>query len=73
MGPGMDITVGHIVDNPTFDTCFEYRIVTAEPDGSWRDLYNSREADDDPPVELLAQNVTYLTLGDNTLILEIRY
>lgn len=73
MGAGMDITVGHIVDNPTFDTCFEYRIVTDEPDGSWRDLYNSRESDDGPPVELLAQNITYLTLGDNTLILEIRY
>lgn len=67
----MSITVGHIVSNPTFDTCFEYRIVTYEDDGSWTDVYNSREADDDPPAELLIQKIHYLTLGDNTLIMEV--
>ena len=70
--PDMSITIGHIIDNPTFDTCFDYRIVVADDDGSWIDLYNSRFADEDPPAELLIQKITYLTLGDNTIIMEVR-
>lgn len=66
-----EITVGDIIDNPYFDANLDYRIVTVEEDGSWRDLYDSRNADDDPPAELLIQRVTYLTLGDNKLILEV--
>lgn len=70
--PDMHITVGHVIDNPTFDTCFEYRIVSPEPDGDWNELYNSR--DNDPfgvPTFLLTENITYMTLGDNQLILEV--
>ena len=66
-----EITVGDIVSNPYFDTCFDYRIVTYEDDGSWTDLYNSREAYDDPLAELLVKRIHYLTLGDNTLIMEV--
>lgn len=66
------ITVGDVIDNPYFDANLEYRIVTSEEDGSWLDLYDSRDAEDDPPAELLIRKVTYLTLGDNKLILEVR-
>ena len=69
--PDMHITVGHVIDNPTFDTEFAYRIVTDEEDGSWCDLYNSRDNDDSVPTFLLTENVTYMTLGDNQLILEV--
>lgn len=68
----MNITVGHIIDNPTFDTEFAFRIVTDEEDGSWTDLYNSRETDDPVPTFLLVENVTFLTIIDNQLILEVR-
>ena len=70
MKPDMSITVGHVIDNPTFDTCFEYRIVTMEPDGDWCELYNSRD-NDDVPTFLLTEIITYMTLGDNQLILEV--
>lgn len=66
------ITVGDVIDNPYFDANLEYRIVAVEEDDSWRDLYDSREAEDDPPADLLIQNVTYMTIGDNKLILEVR-
>ena len=68
----MHITVGHIIDNPTFDTEFAFRIVTDEEDGSWTDLYNSRETDDPVPTFLLIENVTFMTIIDNQLILEVR-
>lgn len=70
--PDMHITVGHVISNPTFDTEFAYRIVSAESDGSWTDLYNSRETDDPVPTFLLIENVTFMTIGDNQLILEVR-
>ena len=66
-----EITVGDIISNPYFDANLDYRIVTYEDDGSWTDVYNSREADDDPPAELLVKRISYLTLGDNTLIMEV--
>lgn len=66
-----EITVGDIVSNPYFDANLEYRIVAYEDDGSWTDLYNSKFADDDPPAELLVQRVRYITLSDNTLIMEV--
>ena len=69
--PDMHITVGHVISNPTFDTCFEYRIVSAEPDGDWCELYNSRNNDDGVPIFLLTENITYMTLGNNELILEV--
>ena len=68
---GMHITVGHVIDNPTFDTCFDYRIVSREPDGDWCELYDSRTDENSVPTFLLTENVTYITLGDNTLILEV--
>lgn len=66
------ITVGDVIDNPYFDANLDYRIVENDENDEWRDLYGSRGAEDDPPAELLIRNVTYLTLGNNTLILEVR-
>ena len=67
-----EVAVGDIIDNRYFDANLDYRIVETEGDGSWTDLYNSREADDDPPSELMIRRVGYLTIGDNLLILEVR-
>ena len=66
------ITVGDIIDNPYFDANLDYRIVENDENDDWRDLYGSKGAEDDPPAELLIRKVTYLTLGNNTLILEVR-
>ena len=66
------ITVGDVIDNPYFDANLEYRIVKVEDDDSWVDVYDSQNADDDPPADLLIQIVTYMTIGDNKLILEVR-
>ena len=66
------ITVGDVIDNPHFDANLDYRIVSMDEDGSWIDLYDSKNADNDPPADLLVENVTYMTLGDNKLILEVR-
>ncbi len=70
--PDMGITVGHIIDNPEFDANLEYRIVKVEEDESWTDVYDSQNADDDPPAELLIEKVTYITIGDNKLIMEVK-
>ena len=67
-----EITVGDVIDNPYFDANLEYRIVKVEEDDSWTDVYDSREADDDPPADLLIEKVRYMTIGDNKLILEVR-
>lgn len=66
------ITVGDVIDNPFFDANLEYRIVSVEEDDSWKDLYDSRNAESDPPAWLMIQKVTYMTIGDNKLILEVR-
>lgn len=68
----MNITVGHIIDNPTFDTEFAYKIGRWDDERSdWVALYDSRQADDDPPAELLIEKVMYMTIDDGQLILEV--
>jgi len=67
----MSITVGHIIDNPTFDTEIAFRIATWDGSTDWNDLYNSRTDDGDVPAELLIQKVTYLTIDDGQLVIEV--
>ena len=70
--PDMSITVGHIIDNPTFDTEFAYRIgYWDEDENDWIALYNSRDTDEEVPAELLVQNVTYMTIIDGQLVIEV--
>ena len=69
--PDMSITVGHIIDNPTFDKEFAFRIATWDGESEWVDIYNSRTSDEDVPSELLIQKVTYLTIDDGQLVIEV--
>lgn len=72
--PDMSITVGHVIDNPTFDTEFAYRIgYWDDEQNDWIALYNSRVDDEDPPAELLIKKVEYMTIDDGQLVLEVRW
>ena len=66
-----ELTVGDIIDNPTFDKEFAFRIATWENESDWVDIYNSRTSDDDVPAELLIRKVTYLTIVDGQLVIEV--
>jgi len=71
--PDMSITIGHIIDNPTFDTEFAYRIGYWDDDwNDWIRLYDSRQTDDDPPADLLIEKIRYITIVDGQLVLEVR-
>jgi len=71
--PDMSITVGHIIDNTTFDTEFAYRIGYWDDDwNDWIRLYDSRQTDDDPPADLLIEKIRYITIVDGQLVLEVR-
>lgn len=68
----MSITVGHIIDNPTFDTEFAFKIGRWDDEKSdWVALYDSRVEDEDPPAELLIERIRYITIEDGQLILEV--
>ena len=70
--PDMSITGGHIIDNPTFDTELAYKIVRwNDEENDHEVLYDSRQDDDDPPAELLTETVSYMTIDDGQLILEV--
>ena len=66
------ITAGDVIANPNFDANLEYCIVENDANDEWRTLYSSRDAEDDPPAELLIRKIEYLTISNNKLILEVR-
>ena len=70
--PDMSITVGHLIDNPTMDACFKYRIVDVDENECYRTLFEGFTGDDYPPAELLIENVVYMTIDDGQLVLEVR-
>lgn len=62
----MHITVGHIVDNPTFMFDGRFEITTTDDDGTVHTLYESH--DDlckDLPAEILVKPITYMVLNDS--------
>lgn len=70
--PDMSITVGHVIDNPTFDTEFAYKIGRwDDTESDWVPLYDSRTADEDVPAELLIEKVCYLTIDNGQLLIEV--
>ncbi len=70
--PDMSITVGHVIDNPTFDSEIAYKIGRWNDDLSdWETIYDSRQTDDYPSAELLIKKVTYMTISDGQLVLEV--
>ena len=70
--PDMSITVGHVIDNPTMDACFKYRIVDVDENECYRTLFDGFTGDDYPPAELLIKKVEYMTIDDGQLVLEVR-
>lgn len=68
--PDMKITVGHLIDNPTMDACFKYRIVEVNEDECYKTLFEGFTGDDHPPVELLVKPVEYITMDDDVLVIE---
>lgn len=63
--PDMHITVGHIVDNPTFYLGNQFEIVDMDDDGTVHILYDSYGNTDDVPTELLTRNVSYMIASDS--------
>lgn len=72
MSMDMSITVGHVIDNPTFDTELAYKIGRWDDERSdWVALYDSRESENAIPAELLIEKIRYMTIDDGQLILEV--
>ena len=68
--PDMRITVGHIIDNPTMDACFKYRIVEVDENDCFITLFEGFTGDDYPPAELAIKKVDYITLDDDVMVIE---
>ena len=71
----MHITVGHIVDNPTFSFDGKFEITSTEDDGTVFTLFDSDMMynGENVPVELLVEPVTYMVVNSatGTLRLEV--
>ena len=71
----MAITVGHVIDNPTFSFDGWFEITTTDDDGIVHTLYDSYEdMDKDVPVELIIEPITYMVVNKEKgrLRLEVR-
>lgn len=58
----MEITVGHIVDNPTFMLDGWFEVTETDGDGAVNVLYDSMN-DDEIPAELLVRQITYMVVN----------
>ena len=63
--PDMRVTVGHIVDNPTFNLGNNFEIVDLLDDGTVNTLYDSRNNNKPVPTEFLVKTVTYMTASES--------
>ena len=74
--PDMHITVGHVIDNPTFSFDGDFEITTTDDDGTVHTLYDSQSADfwSDIPAELLIEPITYMVVNaeKSRLRIEVR-
>lgn len=73
--PDMRITVGHIIDNPTFMFDGWFEITTTDDDGAVNVLYDSYDdMDKEIPAELLIEPITYMVVNSEKgrLRLEVR-
>lgn len=71
----MAITVGHIIDNPTFMFDGWFEVTTTDNDGTVYTLYDSLDdIDKEIPAELLIEPVTYMVVNKEKgrLRLEVR-
>lgn len=69
----MSITVGHVIDNPTFDFGGKFQIIDVDETGFIDVLYDSiRDNTKDIPADLLIKPVQYMSTNEhNGLILEV--
>lgn len=73
--PDMTITVGHVIDNPTFMFDGWFEITTTDDEGEVRVLYDSYDdMDKEIPAELLIEPITYMVVNKSKgrLRLEVR-
>lgn len=73
--PDMTITVGHVIDNPTFMFDGWFEITTTDDEGEVKVLYDSYdEMDKEIPAELLIEPITYMVVNKEKgrLRLEVR-
>ena len=71
----MSITVGHVIDNPTFMFDGWFEITTTDDEGEVRVLYDSYDdIDKEIPAELLIEPITYMVVNKEKgrLRLEVR-
>lgn len=62
----MTITVGHIIDNPTFSFDGNIEITETDGDGTVHTLYDDTNRDfwsKDIPAELLCRDITYMVVN----------
>jgi hypothetical protein len=71
--PDMSITVGHVIDNPTFDFGGKFQIIDVNETGFIDVLYDSiRDNTKDIPADLLIKPVQYMSTNEhNGLVLEV--
>ena len=73
--PDMSITVGHVIDNPTFMFDGWFEITQTDDDGTVHTLYDSYDdIDKEVPAELMIEPVTYMVVNKEKgrLRLEVR-
>ena len=74
--PDMTITVGHIIDNPTFPFDGRFEVTETDDDGTVHTLFDSERMIDgeDIPAELLIEPVTYMVVNSEfgRLRIEVR-
>ena len=73
--PDMTITVGHVIDNPTFMFDGWFEITTTDDEGEVKVLYDSYDdMDKEIPAELLIEPITYMVVNKEKgrLRLEVR-
>ena len=73
--PDMHITVGHVIDNPTFMFDGWFEITTTDDEGEVKVLYDSYDdMDNEIPAELLIEPITYMVVNKEKgrLRLEVR-
>jgi len=67
----MTITVGHVIDNPTFDCHAECEITQTYDDGYVEVLWDTRKDGNKIPVDILVQKITYMIVNTNTGVLRL--
>ena len=73
--PDMTITIGHVIDNPTFMFDGWFEITTTDDEGEVKVLYDSYdEMDKEIPAELQIEPITYMVVNKEKgrLRLEVR-